>query len=65
MDRYKACLVARGFTQTYEVGYLERFSLVGHLNSIRVMFSMVVNHQWLMFQLNVKNGFQYADPEDS
>jgi len=46
VDKYKARLVARDFTQTYRVDYLEAFSPVDHLNSIRVGFSLVVNQQW-------------------
>ena len=34
VKRYKARLVARGFTQTYGVDYAETFSLVARLNSI-------------------------------
>ena len=36
MDRYKALLVARDSTQTHGVNYLNNFSHVAHLNSIRV-----------------------------
>ena len=57
MDRYKARLVARDFTQTYGVDYVETISLMARLNSIRVLFSLAVNHEWLMFQLEVKNAF--------
>lgn len=41
MDRYKAHLVARGFTQMYGVKYEETFSPVARLNSIRVLPSVV------------------------
>ena len=58
VDRYKARLVTRGFTQTYGVDYLE-ISPVARLNSICVLFSLAVNHYWSMFQLDVKNAFLY------
>ena len=46
IDRYKACLVARGFTQTYNVNYAETFSSVARLNSIRVLLSISLNQDW-------------------
>ena len=55
VDRYKAMLVAKGYTQTYGVDYFENFSPVTRLNSIRILFSVVVNMEWSLFQLNVKN----------
>jgi len=63
MDRYKARLVARGFTQTFGMDYLEIFSHVASLNSICVIFSLAVNRQWLIFQLDMKNTFLYDDLE--
>ena len=61
VDRYKARLVARGFSQTYRVDYAETFSLVARLNSIRVLLSVVINQSWELFQLDIKNTFLYDD----
>lgn len=54
-------LVAKGYTQTYGVDYYETFSPTAHLNSIRVLFSLVVNLSWPMYQLDVKNAFLYGN----
>ena len=35
--------------------------LVARLNSIQILFSIVVNLSWPFFQLNVKNVFLYGD----
>ena len=43
VDRYKARLVIRGFSQTYDVDYAETFSPVARLNPIRVLLSMAIN----------------------
>ena len=39
VERYKARLVARGFTQTYGLDYKETFGTVAKLNTIRVLVS--------------------------
>ncbi|KAL0454779.1 UNVERIFIED_CONTAM: Retrovirus-related Pol polyprotein from transposon RE2 [Sesamum latifolium] len=61
LDRYKARLVAKSFTQTYGVDYFETFSPVARLNSIRVLFSLAVNLNWAMYQMDIKNAFLYGD----
>ncbi|KAK4406265.1 Retrovirus-related Pol polyprotein from transposon RE2 [Sesamum angolense] len=61
LERYKARLVAKGFTQTYGVDYFETFLHVARLNSIRVLFSLAVNLNWTMYQMDIKNAFLYGD----
>ena len=46
VERYKAKLVAKGFTQTYGIDYQETFAPVAKINLIRVLFSLVVNSNW-------------------
>ena len=61
VNRHKARLVARGFTQTYGIDYKETFSPVVRLNSIQVLLSLVVNQDWPLHQLDVSNAFLYGD----
>ena len=37
VDCYKACLVARGFTQKYEIDYEETFAHVARLSSVKTL----------------------------
>ncbi|KAL4028955.1 hypothetical protein IC575_012173 [Cucumis melo] len=60
LDRHKASLVAKGFTQTYGVDYSETFSPVAKLNTVRVL-SIAVNKDWPLYQLDIKNAFLNGD----
>jgi len=57
VDRYKAQLVAKGFTQTYGLDYQETFTPVAKLNTVRVLLSLATNCDWPLYQLDVKNAF--------
>ena len=61
MNRYKARLIAQGFTQTYSVNYLQTCPL-WLVSTLFVLF-LLVNHQWPMFQLDMKNVFLYSNLE--
>ena len=43
VDRYKVRFMAKGYTQTYGIDYFETFSPIVRMNSIRILFSIVVN----------------------
>lgn len=61
LNRHKARLVARGFTQTYVIDYKETFAPVAKLNIVRVLISLVVNLDWPLLHLDVKNAFLNSD----
>ena len=64
VDHLKAWLVAKGYTQTYGVDYMETFSPVARLNSVRIFISVTVNRQWPMYQLDIKNAFLHGDLQE-
>ena len=64
IERYKARLVARGFTQTYGEDYLDTFAPVAKLHTVRVVLSLAVNLEWELWQMDVKNAFLQGELED-
>jgi Reverse transcriptase (RNA-dependent DNA polymerase) len=54
---YKARLVVKNYTQTYGINYQETFALVVKMNIVRILFSLAVNQNWILYQLDVKNLF--------
>ena len=65
VDRLKACLVAKGYTQQYGSDYYDTFSPVTKIASVRLLLFMVVMGSWPLFQLDIKNVFLHGDlPEE-
>ncbi|KAG8485617.1 hypothetical protein CXB51_018939 [Gossypium anomalum] len=64
IQRYKARLVARGFTQTYRIDFTETFAPVAKLNTVRVLLSLAVNCDWRLHQLDVKNAFLNGETKE-
>ena len=61
LERYKARLVGKSFTQTYRIDYQETFAPIAKINSIIILLSLAVNCDWPLHQLDVKNTFLNGD----
>ncbi|XP_070044109.1 retrovirus-related Pol polyprotein from transposon RE1 isoform X1 [Nicotiana tomentosiformis] len=64
IDRLKARLVAKRYTQIFGLGYSDTFSSVAKVASVRLFLSMVAVRHWPLYQLDIKNAFLHGDLED-
>lgn len=62
--RYRACLVAKGYSQTYGVDYHETFAPVVKLATLCVLLSFAASKGSIIYQADVKNAYLNADIED-
>jgi hypothetical protein len=65
VDKLKARLVARGFTQQYDIDYLETFSPVVKPAIVLLVLAIGVSHGWDICQIDISNAFLHGFLEDS
>lgn len=63
--RFKARLVARGFTQVQGNDYTEVFSPVVKHTSIRIVLALTAHFDWELHKLDVKTTFLHGDLEET
>ncbi len=65
IDRYKARLVARGFSQKYGIDYQETFAPVVRLNTLRAVIALAVDRNMEVHQMDVKTAFLNGELEET
>jgi histone deacetylase 1/2 len=64
LDKYKARLVARGFTQQSGIDFHETFSPVVKAATVRIVLSLAISRGWTLRQIDVSNAFLHGFLEE-
>nr|KYP58895.1 Copia protein [Cajanus cajan] len=60
VDKYKAQLVAKGYTQIDGIDYNGVYALVARWDTFRILLAMTAQEGWNVYQLDVKNAFCWS-----
>jgi hypothetical protein len=64
MNMDKARLVAKGYSQVEGLDYGETFTLVAHLEAIRILLAYASSHKMKLFQMDVRGSFGTKDSQN-
>ncbi|KAK4400425.1 Retrovirus-related Pol polyprotein from transposon RE2 [Sesamum angolense] len=65
IQKHKARLIAKGYSQLPGIDYTETFAPVARLDTIRALIAIAANKKWKIYQMDVKSAFLngYIDEE--
>lgn len=64
IDKYKAHVVAKGFSHVKIIDYSKKFYHITKMDSIHLVLSFVASQGWSLYQMDVKSSFLHGDLHD-
>ena len=61
IERYKALLVAKGFTQREGINHTETFAPITKLITVHCLLTITVVRNWILHQMDVQNAFLHGE----
>jgi len=61
IDKYKAILVAKGYSQKHGVDFTEVYAPVARMDTVRMIIALAAHQNWQIFQLDVKSTFLHGE----
>ncbi len=65
IQKYKACLIACGFTQIFGIDYYHMYCPIARLMSIHFLLAMAAQHNWEVDTFNFNGAYLNGELEDS
>jgi hypothetical protein len=64
VERHKAWLDVKGFSQVEGIDYNETFAPIAKINSICLVLALATSHTWEVQQMDVKSSFLHGDLQE-
>lgn len=65
VDKFKAQIVAKGYTQQFRIDYTEVFAPVAHWDTIRMVLALAAHKGWNVYQLDVRSVFLHGELKEA
>ena len=64
IEKHKARIVAKGYSQKEGIDYTETFSPVARISTVRVIIALAAHFKWPLHRMEVKNAFMNGEIDE-